>query len=191
MINKKLDKYDKIFLSLLSKLYKALSKNCLNFNEIKSTIDEIAKFNETVEYCYLNDLMYPEKCKGVKIPSLMPVPSCSFQLHNSVMLSTNNSGNLAIIFNPFLLVNKDNLVFNPRIDFNNGKNFIENIEYVSSLYVNNSTSLDGRSNNDNFRLVDIGQSLPGVYTQYRLVSASITLKYIGRMKYKEFLLQNI
>ena len=181
MINKKLDKYDKIFLSLLSKLYKALSKNCLNFNEIKSIIDEIAKFDETVEYCYLNDLMYPEKCKGVKIPSLMPVPSCSFQLHNSVMLSTNNSGNLAIIFNPFLLVNKDNLVFNPRIDFNNGKNFIENIEYVTSLYVNNSTSLDGRSNNDNFRLVDIGQSLPGVYTQYRLVSASITLKYIGRM----------
>ena len=177
----RIDKYDATMLSYLARLYEGMTGEKMDLNKIKSAVDALATYNKKAEYNYLNDLLYPEKCKGVKIPSLMPVPSCSFQLHNSVMLSTNSSGNLAIVFNPFLLVNKDNLVFNPRIDFNNGKNFIENIEYVTSLYVNNSTSLDGRSNNDNFRLIDIGQSLPGVYTQYRLVSASITLKYIGRM----------
>ena len=31
------------------------------------------------------------------------MPSCSFQLHNSIALTTNSNGNLAIYFNPFFL----------------------------------------------------------------------------------------
>ena len=104
---KKIDEYDANFLSYLARLYEAINGEKLDFTNIKSAIDALAKFNERQEFNYLNNLLYPEKCKGVKIPSPIPVPSCSFQLHNSTTVSTNSSGNLAIMFNPFFLYSQE------------------------------------------------------------------------------------
>lgn len=174
-IVKMIDNYDAAMLKYLARLYEALNGEKMDFTKIKNAVDALQQFNSRQEYNYLNNLLHPEKCKGVKIPSPIPVPSCSFQLHNCVTLSTNSSGNLALIFNPFFLAS-----------YNAIKSYTINEEAfsltsLSSLWVNNDTSLSGSDTNRFFRPVNIGQVIPGVYDQYRLVSASLVIKYIGRL----------
>ena len=175
----RIDKYDATMLSYLARLYEGMTGEKMDLNKIKSAVDALATYNKKAEYNYLNDLLYPEKCKGVKIPSPIPVPSCSFQLHNCVTLSTNAAGNLAFIFNPFFLGNSNDLTYaNPAAL---GNNTIPGVNYFSTLFVNNSVTLSGTASDDNFYPVNIGQTIPNVYDQYRLVSASVVVRYIGRM----------
>lgn len=137
---------------------------------------------------YLNILLNPEKQKGVKVPNNVPVPSCSFQLHNSIELpETNQYGNMAIIFNPFFLASSENSVDSFKSADLSGLNGLIDVEHISSyfytsLYVNNNPNLTGETNNDNFRTIDIGQSIKPIYDQYRLVSASMQIKYIGKIE---------
>ena len=181
----KLDQYDVKLLSYLARLYEALNGEKLDFTNIKSAVDALAKFNEKQEFNYLNNLLYPEKCKGVKIPSPVPVPSCSFQLHNSTTISTNNKGNLGLVFNPFFLANRTT-------PFNNGAgdDYVWQsqdgtnkywVDYFTSMAINNDDTLTGYEPNERWKPLDIFQSIPDVYSQYRLVSASIVVKYIGRL----------
>ena len=54
--------------------------------------------------------------------------------------------------------------------------------YFSTFYVNNNDDLTGsKTNEGKFLAYPVGQGIPNVYDQYRLVSASIIVKYIGRM----------
>ena len=180
---KMIDDYDANFLSYIARLYEALNGEKLDFTNIKSAVDALAKFNEKQEFNYLNNLLYPEKCKGVKIPSPVPVPSCSFQLHNSTTISTNNRGNLALVFNPFFLANRTTPFNNGAGDdyvWQNGTNKYW-VDYFTSMAINNDDTLTGYEPNERWKPLDIFQSIPDVYSQYRLVSASIVVKYIGRL----------
>ena len=174
-ILKLIDEYDANMLSYIARLYESMSGEKLDFTKIKSAVDALQQYNNKQEYCYLNNLLHPETAKGVKIPSPIPVPSCSFQLHNSITLSTNASGNLALVFNPFFLAST-NAIREYTTDA-----AIVNITGLSSLWVNNSASLTGSESNASFMPVNIGQVIPPVYDQYRLVSASLVIKYIGRL----------
>ena len=178
-IMSKIDKYDATMLSYIARLYEAINGEKMDFTKIQNAVDALAKFNKRAEYNYLNNLLYPEKCKGVKIPSPIPVPSCSFQLHNCVTLTTNSKGNLAFVFNPYFLGNSNDMTAL------NGQNIkeatIESVNWLSTLWVNNDESLVGNNPNPFWRPINIGQSIPNVYDQYRLVSASIVVKYIGRL----------
>ena len=201
-----INNYDKEMLTTLSDLYASLTGERLDLNNIANSIELLAKYNEKSEYNYLNNLLMPEKCKNVKIPSPIPVPSCSFQLHNCVTLTPNSQGNIGIIFNPFFLMNKDinmssetvtaDTGFLNKVITQNGtvyasqqlgtfipenQEFIYSIVSGSSLLVNNDEMLSGTEPNDNWVPVNINQAIPGVYDQYRLVSASIVIKYIGRL----------
>ena len=98
-----IDKNDMAVLNYLDKLYEYINKDKLYLSKIRTSVDALASFNQRQEYNYLDNLLHPEKCKNVKIPSPIPVPSCAFQLHNSITVSTNSSGNLGIVFNPFFL----------------------------------------------------------------------------------------
>lgn len=149
------------------KLYETVNGEKLDITNIKNAVEGLAVFNQRQEYNYLNDLLHPEKSKGVKIPSPIPIPSCSFQLHNSLTLRTNSDGNLAVFFNPYFLGNADSLG-------NAGP-------FMSSLWFNNSGSLTGTAEDNNFIPTNIGQGIPAVYDQYRLVSGCIVIKYIGRL----------
>ena len=174
-----IDKYDETMLSYLARLYEAINGEKMDFTKIKNAVDALAAFNKKSEYNYLNNLLYPEKCKGVKIPSPIPVPSCSFQLHNCVTLTTNASGNLAFIFNPFFLANQQKLTYTDPPEENTWA--CDSVRYLSTLWVNNHASLTGYTQNENWEPINIGQVIPNVYDQYRLVSASIVVKYIGRL----------
>ena len=175
-------KYDEKLKYYIARLYQAINGEKIDLTVIKNSVDALNKFFEHQEYNYLNNLLYPEKCKGVKIPSPVPVPSCSFQLHNCVTLQTNSSGNLGVVFNPFFLAS------NSTADIGNYTYTDENVKsaafkpnFFSSFYVNNAEDLNGYSTNYNWRPINIGQQIPPVYNQYRLVSASVVMRYIGRL----------
>ena len=166
-----INKYDKDMLITIANLYKSMTGENLNLENIAKATDALIKYNTKSEYNYLNNLLYPEKCRNVRIPSPIPVPSCSFQLHNCITLSTNSSGNLAFMFNPFFLGDQSDL-----------QEFIGTTpQWLSTLWVNNNDTLVGNQPDDHFIPINIGQVIPNVYDQYRLVSASLVVKYIGRL----------
>ena len=183
-LDKILDEYDKNFLSYIARLYEAINGEKIDFSKLKSTVDLLAKFNERQEFNYLNNLLHPEKCIGCKIPSPLPIPSCSFQLHNSVALKTNKNGCVAIYFNPFFLCKESNdfyhnVYYNQNIPVENDMTC--GMEFCSSLFINNEGNLNGHQSVEEWKCVNMGQTIPAVYNQYRLVSASIVIKYVGRL----------
>ena len=179
-----IDDTDKKMLSYIARLYQVINGEKLDFTKIQTAIDALQEFNMRNEYRYLNNLLHPEKCKGVKIPSQIPIPSCSFQLHNCVTLKTNASGNLAVVFNPYFLASNVHPEWSLSAQQVVGDNVYEHYfhtNYFSSLFVNNDITLNGYSENTHWQAINIGQEIPPVYDQYRLVSASLVIKYIGRL----------
>ena len=178
-----MDDYDKEMFSYLVKLNSILGRDYIDLNQYENVLDYLQRTNIENEYDYLNSLLHPERCKGLKIPSPIPVPSCAFQLHNTVTLTTNASGNLCFLFNPFYLYDKNILnqsVF--KLTPNSGVEQTGLFNYCTSLFVNQSADLDGFTPNvGGWVPVNIGQGIPSVYNQYRLVSASLVVRYIGRM----------
>lgn len=172
---KAIDQYDAKFLKYLNNLYTELNGKTMDISRLKNAVDALQEFNSVQQYEYLNNLLYPEKCKCVKIPTPIPVPSCSFQLHNCVTLRTNASGNLAFIFNPFFLANGSDM--NKSIS----DTASVNAEWYSSFWVCNEGALNGSNTTPEWLPVNIGQTIPNVYDQFRLVSASLVVKYIGRL----------
>ena len=175
-----IDEYDKQMLAYIIELHNSLKGDVLNINKFENVIEALQHINAENEYDYLNCLLHPEKSKGVKIPSPIPVPSCAFQLHNTITLSTNSLGNLCFLFNPYFLYN--NALIGQTVALN--ESYEATVNYATSFFFNNNDSLDGRTpslNTGNWSTVNIGQGIPGVYNQYRLVSASIVVRYIGRM----------
>ena len=189
-----INSYDKEMLKMLTNLYSAVNNEKLDLTGVTGAVDALVKYNSKSEYNYLNNLLSPEKCKGVKIPSPIPVPSCSFQLHNCVTLSPNIHGTLGVLFNPYYLGSKDWIDNGNGYYSRSGAYFPANSNYVlpenalvysplmvSSLMVNNDVSLNGTEPNNHWRPININQVIPPVYDQYRLVSASVVVKYIGRL----------
>ena len=178
-----IDDYDKKMLAYLIELNNSLGRDTINIDQFEDVISALQYINTENQYDYLNSLLHPEKCKGVKIPSPIPVPSCAFQLHNSITLSTNSSGNFVFAFNPFFLCNST--LYGQEFNMTNISTGAESqcyFGYPTSFFFNNSDNLDGRTANvDGWTPIYIGQSIPNVYNQYRLVSASLIVKYIGRM----------
>ena len=179
-----IDETDKKMLSYIARLYQAIHGEKLDFEKIQNAVDALQQFNAKNEYTYLNNLLHPEKCKGVKIPSQIPIPSCSFQLHNCVTLKTNASGNLAIVFNPYFLASNIHPEWSLSSQQKVGGDTYDHYfhtNFFSSLFVNNDITLNGYSENTHWQAINIGQEIPPVYDQYRLVSASLVIKYIGRL----------
>lgn len=176
-----IDEYDKQMFNYLKNLYIAINGEQMDLERIKTSIDALSVFNEKEKINYLDNLLHPEKAKGCKTPSSIPVPSAAFQLHNTVTLNTNSNGNLAVIFNPYFLYNKDSIKDltikdNPLItdaDFR--------CDGLSTMWYNNSETLTGQAPDMNWTPVNISQGIPPVYSQFRVVSAAVVVKYIGRM----------
>ena len=176
-----LDNDDLIVISKLYNLKNALSGDKINMTSVKRDIDDLATFNKVNNYSYLRNLMCPERARGSKLPSQIPVPSCSFQMKNSITLTTNSSGNVALFMNPCFLAN-ESVIGTPGVipgAETGGERWFT--QFASSAWVNNNNSLSGTASDDNWYAVNLGQTLPPVYDQYRVVSASLSVRYIGRL----------
>lgn len=174
-----LDNDDLVIITKLYNLKNALSGDKINMSSVKRDIEELSTFNKVNNYSYLKNLMCPERARGSKLPSQIPVPSCSFQMKNSITLTTSGSGNVAFLMNPFFLAN-DTVIGTPSsipgVETGGDRWFAG---FASSAWVNRS--LSGTSISDDWTPVNLGQTLPPVYDQYRVVSASLSVKYIGRL----------
>lgn len=177
-LKKIVDNNDMILITKLNGLRTSLNGDNVNVRSIRQQIRDISRFDQERNFDYLSNLLKPEKAKGCKIPSQIPIPSCSFQLHNAITLTTNSSGNIAFIMNPFFLAS--NTIVGQRLPNVEG-NYTYVHKYLTSAWLNNSDTLTGAAADDNWSPVDFGQTIPPVYDQYRLVSASLVVKYIGRL----------
>lgn len=183
-----IDKYDTKLMNYLVDIYNNLGGDKIDIDSLENSLDALNKLKQKQEYNYLANLLKPEQAKGSKIPSPIPVPSAAFQLHNSVTLSTNNLGNLAIVFNPFFLYDNTTGSANNPIPINYDNTYLgtaaeyTTANFLSSFWVNKSADLTGNMQGQGtWEPVNIGQGIPNVYDQYRLVSASVVVKYIGRL----------
>ena len=185
---KTINDYDKKMLSYVGNLYNILAKPKLDLVKLDKTVKMLSEYNESNQYLYLDSLLHPERNRDSKIPSPIPVPSCSFQLHNTVTLTTNSSGNLMGCFNPYFLYQTfgtDNPMYQLSPTIPSGSNTFNfyKLGWVSTFFFCNDDALDGRTVLDTTKLsaVNLSQGIPNVYDQYRLVSASLVIKYIGRL----------
>lgn len=174
------DGNDLLVIAKLYDLKTCLCSDRLNISSIKQKIDELSAFNKVQNYDYLSNLLCPEKARGSKVPSQIPIPSCSFQMKNSVTLTTNSSGCVALFMNPFFLANSSVIGTHSAVpELANGDRWFA--QYASSVWVNNANSLTGNGPDSEWYAVNLGQTLPAVYDQYRVVSGSLTVRYIGRL----------
>lgn len=155
-----LSKTDKDLLGYIVKLHAILTNETLDLNNFKDVVEAIENLKKTSDHDYLKSLVRPEFARGSKIPTNIPVPSSSFQLKQSFSIKTNSLGNACIILNPYYLSSGSG---------------------NSTVFVNTDETLDGASTNNNFVAIDVGQEIPAVYNQYRLVSGSVVARYIGRL----------
>ena len=158
-IHEILDDSEKMLLRYLIEMHSVITKDEIDLSKFKNIVEAIIELKRVQEGEYLEALVRPEKSRGCKIPSSIPIPSSSFQLKQSFYVSTNALGNACIIVNPFFLTS-------------DGR---------SSVYMNNDASLTGTTQSDHFKAINAGQSIPNVYNKYRLVSASMVAKYVGRL----------
>jgi hypothetical protein len=156
-----IDESDKAFLRYIVEMYKSLTGERVDLNQFKSAFEALEMLKSAENKEYLNALLRPERCRGAKIPSAMPIPSSPFQLKSSFYVNTNSSGNACIAINPYYLTDGN----------------------LSTVFINNNTALSGLGITNNMFLAhNAGQSIPQqVYHQYRLVSASVICKYVGRL----------
>jgi hypothetical protein len=153
---------EKQFLSYLVEMFSVLNKDKIDLNKFSDTVDALIYLKKEQEADYYTYLVRPEKSKGCKIPSQIPIPSSSFQLRQSINVSTNASGNLAFAFIPFYLGTSGSPT-------------------GGTFFFNNNAGLNGSSPSNFFTSTDIGQLIPSVYSSFRLVSSSIVVKYTGRL----------
>ena len=173
----------------LNSLKNSLNQDTINLKLIQQQIKNLTNFNEKQNYEYLNDLLYPEKRKGVKIPSQIPRPTCTFQLNSFYNIKTSNQGALLVKVCPFFLADTKGLnrkyTWKTTPTSSKTSGFI--CEYFSRAMVSNWLAMDGETRQEsaiwNMPDFDLGQTIPeNVYESYRLVSASLRMKYIGPLE---------
>ena len=73
---------------ILNEIYLSLYNNDLN--KLINLIDNLVNYGEKKNK-YLNEMLYPEIYKYTKIPSLITLPSCSFQLYFTETFTVNSN----------------------------------------------------------------------------------------------------
>lgn len=159
-LTRMISNYDKKFLEYLVHMHNVLRSDKVDINQFANVFEALSHMKNEQGNEYLKALARPEESKGSKIPSQIPIPSSSFQLHSSIMVAPNASGNAAILFNPVYLATTGT---------------------TSTFWLNNAPTLTGTASNNLWTAQNIQQTIPPVYNQYRIVSASVVVKYVGRL----------
>lgn len=169
------------FLNKIDILKNLLNKDNLNLKRIQDEVEEVARFYDVQKYNYLEDLLDPRRY-GVKVPNQIPLPSCTFTFKKNITLATNSKGAILIKYNPFFLC--DTNIY--EISFKNKYlNKYNDIRFPSTFWTADKfmDTIDMPSLTTNFASRGIDMVLPtGIYSQYRLVSASIKVSYQGPLE---------
>ena len=160
-----------------------------NKNEIINNINELINMNNDEKNEYYDALLHPENKKDVKIPSKLSIPTCTFQLHMNRIIAGKN---FRLMFNPFFLYNKkyvypqnQNTYYSSYGKFDYYGNLFNGNHrgyYIARYFTSMIEIYESTRGNGEYLIspIDIEQGIPPMYNQYRLVSACISLKYIGK-----------
>jgi len=151
---------EKQFMKYLVEMHTVLNGSKIDLHRFKNVVEAIQGIKQDQENAYYKTLARPESTRGSKIPSQIPIPSSSFQLKQSLSIKTNTIGNAALLINPF---------------------FLSTNTSSSTVYANVSDTMGGNASDNFWDPINAGQAIPNVYQQYRLVSASVVAKYVGRL----------
>ena len=159
----------------------SLNKDSLNLDFINKQIMNISRYKYINEYEYLNGMLNPSENRNIKIPSKIPIPSVTFQHKYTFMMRTNKNGCGAIVLNPFFLAS-ENLQGKVIQSNNENENIYSIASYLSTFYVSYVSNLDGQNDNVTFSPQNLGQTIPDIYSKYRLVSGYGQIKYNWALK---------
>lgn len=152
-----LQKVDTAFFDWLMSLRDSLNEDFIDSMQIARLINMFDEHVYKKSCCpYLETLLYPEKCTGIRLPSKNSFPSCPFHMKYSFNITTNTSGNFLFFMQPFYLSNT-------------GTN--------TTAYLNSAATLTGNvidTTAADYVPINVGQNIPAIYNQYRVVSGSIT-----------------
>ena len=160
----------------------SLNASKLDLKNIQKQINEILKYKELRNYDYLNTLLYPEKSRGCKIPTQMPLWSTTFNFKRTYTFTTNNNGGYLGFFNPFFLMTD---CANP-IYYKFHDEVTDTDQAIWCLIMGTCVQIpwnliDGTTimpNNAQTPSIYVGQNIPNIYSSFRLVSGSLNLRYI-------------
>lgn len=152
------------FLNYIIDLIIVLKNGKIDIRKLDDILSSLIYMKKKQDNEYYTSLINPEQSRGCKIPSKIPIPTSSFQLKNSIDITTNSLGNVAFALVPFFL-SDGGLI-------------------AGTFFVNNNNGLAGNASSNFFLSTDMGQrvpNVPGIYSSYRLVSGSIVVTFCGRM----------
>ena len=181
--NLNLNDDEKNIIEKVNNIYDSVKTKNKNVNDIINNIKYLV--NDDDDKKYLKALLFPEKYKGIKMYNQVPLASCTFQLHSTKLIDPYNK-EFRLIFNPFFLYDSTytasqesvmyqkygSKVYPPFTRDKTGFYYF----YLTSFYKSAINTTE-----EKFVPVDIDQGIPGFYSHYRLISACIMLKYIGKL----------
>jgi hypothetical protein len=121
-------------------------------------IETVRKTQSGMTNMYAHSLLHPQELITAKIPALIPQESTTFQAAGNLNITTNASGNVCFLINPFLLYSA--------------------AASYTGMSVCNDVTLTGLAACNFFTGVQINTTPPAnLYSRYRLVSAKIKMTY--------------
>lgn len=151
-------------------------------NTKKLNLKNIGEIDNGDKYNYIQTLLNPEKYGGIKAPSKKRVPTVTLQLKTNAILTTDINGQVVLKVTPFFLIDNDIINYNMPYTYITRQGQMDNYFNIKNLGVSYTYGYyDGSDENDKYTIMD--QKVPScLYTYYRLVSASLYVKYIGSIK---------
>ena len=182
IINLNLNNNEKYILEKINDIFDLLNKKDKNINEIINKIKELTEDNNENEY--LKIFLYPEIYKGVKIENIIPLPTCTFQLHTTKLI-TPYLNEFRIIFNPFFLYDKTygTETYYEKYGEKAPLPLTKDSHgfYYTGLTSFYQSAINSVAYKNRFSPITIDQGIPNLYSHYRLITACITIKYIGKL----------
>lgn len=183
---------DNKFIDGLGKLKTDLNEKVLHLNMIQRDIQQLSSYVDSSAYQYMQDLLHPETRAGVKVPSKVPVPSTTFQLNTTYMIRTSRGCAMCVNINPFFLAS--DYLMNEYHSWKGGngqtwKGFW--CKYLTSGLLVRGETYNGTQDTYLYPVnkmaiwtnYNLQQTVPdGLYTMYRLVSASLNVRYTGSIE---------
>ena len=148
-------------------------------NQLHLLIEKLSKEKSINFLAYIFTLIKPEIKYPFKIPYLSYTPTCTFQYRYTRKVPTNDKGLFQLIFTPGFLYSDD--IIQEYVYQIAGATRKTYMTYATSLYANNYDLADGKGTGE-WRPYNCQVNMPNYYTHYRLVSSSMTIKYIGAME---------
>lgn len=163
---KNLSEYEKRTIKTIGKMYNLFNKkvNYINYNDLVSMLDELAKDRNDAEKQYLISLFFPERIRHMNVLHPFPVPTYSFIQKQNGRITPNNTGNFSIQCVCPLLLDST-------------------VNDSSVIYINTNNALDGINKDatkNHYVPQNITACVPGAFNAYVLQCFKLSVEYVGR-----------